>query len=242
MIRQLKEWRCNMRRLFPVVCILIILFVIMTTAAINAEGKNEAVAHTQAIASFKAKDYSALLGMAGFSDTLLNMHFKLYQGYVKNSNTMLAELDVLLDENKDNTAAYAELERRLSWEINGMLLHEYYFENLGGKEPVDINSPLYKKIIDEFVSFDRWQKDFVSTGMMRGIGWVVLYWEPKTGRFINTWVNEHNTGNIAGAKPLLVMDVFEHAYMTDYQLEKGKYIDAFFKNINWKVAAERYSK
>jgi len=75
--------------------------------------------------------------------------------------------------------------------------------------------------------------------MMRGIGWIVLYWEPRTGRMVNVWINEHDTGHLAGAKPLLIMDVFEHAYMIDYQLDKAKYIDSFFKNINWKVIVER---
>ena len=219
---------------------ILILFVCITD--IKAEDKSAELTHTQAIASFQAKDYSNLLGMPGFSDTLLNNHFKLYQGYVKNSNTMLTELDTMLDENKEKTSAYAELERRLSWEINGMLLHEYYFENLGGKQSININSAVYKKIIDEFISFERWQKDFISTGMIRGIGWVVLYWEPKTGRLLNTWIDEHNTGNIAGSTPLLVMDVFEHSFITDYQLDRAKYIDAFFKNINWKVVEERFSK
>ncbi|MDD4894394.1 MAG: superoxide dismutase [Candidatus Omnitrophica bacterium] len=190
----------------------------------------------------KARDFSVLIGMDGFSDTLLNNHFKLYQGYVKNTNIIFEKLDALLTDNKDRTVEYAELERRLSWELDGALLHEYYFENLGGKEPFDVKSPLYKKITEEFGSFDRWKQDFVSVGLMRGIGWVVLYWEPTRGRLLNIWVNEHNIGHIVAAKPLLVMDVFEHAYMTDYQLDRAKYIDAFFKNINWDVVTKRFNE
>ncbi|MFA6609566.1 MAG: Fe-Mn family superoxide dismutase [Candidatus Omnitrophota bacterium] len=188
----------------------------------------------------QAKDFSHLIGMHGFSDTLLNDHFKLYQGYVKNTNAILDRLDAMLSENRSRTVEYAELERRLSWEFDGMLLHEYYFENMGGKEPVDVKSALYKKIAEEFGTFDRWKEDFISTGSMRGIGWAVLYWEPRTGKLINTWVDEHDKGNIVAAKPILVMDVFEHAYMTDYRLDRAKYIEAFFKNIDWKTVQDRF--
>jgi len=186
------------------------------------------------------KDFSYLIGMSGFSDTLLNNHFKLYLGYVKNSDAILEKLNTLLAVKKDNTPEYAELKRRLGWEFNGRLLHEYYFENLGGSQPLDVNTSLYKKITESFGSFENWKQDFISTGMMRGIGWVVVYWEPKTGKLVNVWVNEHDTGHLSGARPLLVMDVFEHAYITDYQLDRAKYIEAYFKNINWQVAAERF--
>jgi len=191
---------------------------------------------------FKAKDFSYLSGMEGFSDKLLDNHFKLYQGYVKNTNILLDKLDALLNDNSEKTVEYAELERRLGWEYNGMLLHEYYFENLGGKDTLSPESALYKKITEEFGTFERWKKDFIGVGSMRGIGWAVLYFEPKTGKLLNIWVNEHNTGNIAGAIPLLVMDVFEHAYLTDYELDKAKYIESFFNNINWKIAEGRFQK
>ncbi|MDD2702493.1 MAG: superoxide dismutase, partial [Candidatus Omnitrophica bacterium] len=85
---------------------------------------------------YQAKDFARLAGMPGFSDTLLNNHFKLYQGYVKNVNTLREKLDALLAEGKDRTPEYAELKRRFGWEFNGMRLHEYYFENMGGKNPL----------------------------------------------------------------------------------------------------------
>ena len=191
---------------------------------------------------FKAKDFSHLSGMEGFSNKLLDNHFKLYQGYVKNTNILFDKLDALLNDNSEKTVEYAELERRLGWEYNGMLLHEYYFENLGGKDTLSAESALHKKIIEEFGTFERWKKDFIGVGSMRGIGWAVLYFEPKTGKLLNIWVNEHNTGNITGAIPLLVMDVFEHAYLTDYELDKAKYIESFFKNINWEIAEGRFQR
>ena len=189
--------------------------------------------------SYQAKDYTRLLGMPGFSEILLNNHFKLYQGYVKNTNLVLQRLNALRTEAKDRTPEYAELKRRFGWEFNGMRLHEYYFENLSGKVPLDTKGPLYKKIVEDFGSLELWKQDFISTGVIRGIGWVILYQDALSARLMNTWINEHDTGHLAGAHPLLVMDVFEHAYFTDYQLERAKYIESFFNNINWPEVEKR---
>jgi len=191
------------------------------------------------IVSYQAKDYSHLSGSAGFSDTLLNNHFKLYQGYVKNTDLLLEKLNAMLSEGKDASPEYAELKRRFGWEFNGMRLHEYYFGNLGGKASPDEKSALYKKISEGFGSFELWKQDFISLGKMRGIGWVILYMDEQSQKLINVWINEHDGGHLSGAKPILVMDVFEHAYITDYQLERAKYIETFFNNINWKEVSQR---
>uniref|UniRef100_A0A7V6CDZ0 superoxide dismutase n=1 Tax=Thermodesulfobacterium geofontis TaxID=1295609 RepID=A0A7V6CDZ0_9BACT len=188
---------------------------------------------------YTAKDYSKLLGMSGFSDALLKNHFTLYQGYVNNTNKLLEILSNLQKEGKYNIPEYAELKRRLGWEWNGMRLHELYFENLGGNGVADKNSKLAQKIVEQFGSFEAWEKDFRATGMMRGIGWVILYQDLISGRLVNFWINEHDVGHPAGCNPLLIMDVFEHAYMLDYGLKKANYIEAFFKNINWKVVESR---
>jgi superoxide dismutase, Fe-Mn family len=197
---------------------------------------------TPAPVAYQGKDYSRLIGTPGFSDTLLNNHFKLYQGYVKNTGTVLDSLNKMLTEGKDRTPEYAELKRRLGWEFNGMRLHEYYFENLGGKAGLDANSPLAKKLAEDFGSVELWRKDFISTGVMRGIGWVILYQDSLTGRLMNTWINEHDVGHLAGGEPLLVMDVFEHAFITDYQLERAKYIEAFMASVNWQEVARRFNQ
>ncbi len=189
--------------------------------------------------AYTAKDYSKLIGMAGFSETLLKNHFTLYQGYVTNTNKVLDAMAAMLKEGKTGTPEYAELKRRLGWEFNGMRLHEHYFENLGGKESLDPNGPLAKKLVENFGSVEAWEKDFRSVGGMRGIGWVVLYQDTVNGGLVNFWINEHDVGHPAGCQPVLVMDVFEHAFMIDYGLKKADYIEAFFKNIDWKAAAAR---
>jgi len=188
---------------------------------------------------YKAKDYSYLIGMSGFSEALLKNHFTLYQGYVANTNKLLETLDNMLKEEKAGSPEYAELKRRLGWEWNGVRLHEYYFENFGGNGIFSGDGKLAKLINDSFGSFENWMKDFKATGTMRGIGWVILYQDLFTGKLINFWINEHDMGHPAGGNPLLVMDVFEHAFMLDYGLKRADYIEAFFRNINWQEVEKR---
>ncbi len=187
---------------------------------------------------YTAKDYSHLIGMQGFSETLLTNHFTLYQGYVTNTNRVLDTLAQLLKDGKTATPEYAELKRRMGFEFNGMRLHEYYFENLGGKGGAP-SGKLAQRMAEDFGGVDVWEADFRATGSMRGIGWTVLYQDTATGRLLNQWINEHETGHPAGCQPLLVMDVFEHAFMTDYGLKRADYIQAFFGNINWEAVEGR---
>ncbi len=191
--------------------------------------------------AYTPKDYSKLIGMEGFSETLLKNHFTLYQGYVTNTNKVLDILDQMTKDGKTGTPEFAELKRRLGWEFNGMRLHEYYFENLGGKTQLDKNARLAKKITEDFGSYEAWEKDFKATGTMRGIGWVVLYQDVTNGRLINFWINEHDVAHPAGCNPILIMDVFEHAFMLDYGLKKADYIEAFFRNIDWRALEARFN-
>lgn len=194
-----------------------------------------------AVEPYKAKNYDALIGnLPGLSDEALKMHFTLYQGYVSNTNKLLDLLDQMDNHGKGRSSEFAGLKRMLGWEFDGMRLHEYYFENLASS-PLDQHGSFYKDIVDQFGSFNRWREDFINTGLMRGIGWVVLYKDAKTGRLTNAWINEHDLGHLAGSQPLLVMDVFEHAYITQYGLDRSGYIEAFFDNINWKEVEKRHA-
>jgi len=188
---------------------------------------------------YNAKDYSKLIGMEGFSETLLKNHFTLYQGYVTNTNKLADTLAQMLKEGKTAVPEYAELKRRFGWEFDGMRLHEYYFENLGAKEAIGNSGKLAKKLTDAFGSYEEWEKDFKGVGAMRGIGWVTLYQDMASGNLFNCWINEHDAGHLVGCNPILILDVFEHAFMIDYGLKRADYITAFFKNINWKAAEGR---
>jgi Fe-Mn family superoxide dismutase len=189
--------------------------------------------------TYTAKDYSKLVGMDGFSEALLKNHFTLYQGYVTNTNKLLDALDRMLKDGQTGTTEYAELKRRLGWEFNGMRLHEYYFENLGGEGIIRKDGNLAAKLTAGFGSCEAWERDFRATGAMRGIGWAVLYQDVASGRLMNFWINEHDVAHPAGGNPLLIMDVFEHAFMLDYGLKRADYIEAFFRNVDWSAAERR---
>jgi superoxide dismutase, Fe-Mn family len=192
---------------------------------------------------YEPKDFAPLLGMKSFSKRLLNDHLALYQGYVTNTNTLVEHLDRLAQAGPSGAPEYAELKRRFGWEFSGMRLHEYYFGNLSKNAgPLDTHSALHKKLVNEFGSYPHWEKDFKATGAFRGIGWAVLYYDPAESRLFNAWINEHDTGQLFGCVPLLIMDVFEHAFLTDFGLKRGEYIDAFFQSVDWPEVNRRYEE
>lgn len=191
---------------------------------------------------YTTRDFSHLIGMEGFSDELLKIHFTLYQGYVTQTNQLSRLLGSYVSATEKPDYAYQALKRRFSFEFDGMRLHELYFENLGGKDPLDPQSALFKRIVKDFGSYEAWKGDFVATGMMRGIGWAILYLDPKSGRLFNSWISEHETGHLAAGVPILVMDVWEHAYMVQYRLDKAKYIEAFLNNIDWSKPGHRWQE
>ncbi|MBI4599130.1 superoxide dismutase [Candidatus Uhrbacteria bacterium] len=183
---------------------------------------------------YEPQNFDRLLGLEGFSDQLLKNHFTLYQGYVTNTNKLMDELRALAADEKLATPAASELRRRLGWEWNGMRLHELYFGNMSAKGGMDTSSlPIQQKIESQFGSMEAWTKDFKAAGAMRGIGWVILYHDRATDKLVNAWINEHDAGHLAGSTPILLMDVFEHAFMLDYGLKRADYIEAFFKAIDW---------
>jgi len=189
--------------------------------------------------AYEAKNYDKLLGTEGFSDKLLQNHFKLYQGYVANTNKA-AEL---LKSLEAGTPAWAEVKRRFGWEFNGMRLHELYFGNLKkGGAALNSNSKIAKKIAEQYGSIENWEKDFRTSGSMRGIGWVVLSYDKEADKLFNVWINEHDVGHLGGAVPLLVLDVFEHAFMPDYMMDRASYMNSFFKAVNWDEINKRLEK
>ena len=192
---------------------------------------------------YTAKDFTHLLGLTGFSDTMLTNHFTLYGGYVTNSNKFLEKLDTV----EKGSIEYNEIKRRLGWEINGIKLHEAYFGNMTKDNSGDLSSELDKNIniknalIKSYGSLTEWEASIKRNGMMRGIGWVLLIQDSETKEIFHTWVGEHNVGHISGVKVLLVMDCWEHAYITDYGIKRADYINAFINTIDWDVVESRYN-
>jgi Fe-Mn family superoxide dismutase len=191
---------------------------------------------------FEPMNFDRLMGTQGFSDTLMKNHFTLYQGYVTNSNKLMDAFKKMRDEGTLATPEAAELRRRFGWEFNGMRLHELYFGNMTKeKSELQKGEKFEKKLTEDFGSVDAFMKEFKAVGAQRGIGWAVLTYDSITNRLFNVWVNEHDVGHLAGTVPVLIMDVFEHAFMIDYGLKRADYIEAFAASIDWSVAESRFS-
>ncbi|HSE31413.1 MAG TPA: superoxide dismutase [Pyrinomonadaceae bacterium] len=197
---------------------------------------------------YKPRQFN-LSGLNGISDETLEMHFKLYEGYVKETNNLSERINEFIADGKvdqEELPAYSELTRRLGFEYNGMVLHEYYFDNLksgGGTGDPTKSTEFVKAAESAFGAYDIWKADFVGIGKMRGVGWAICYQNPANGRLSNHWITLHETGNVAGFTPILVMDVWEHAFLLDYKpAERPKYIEAFFSNIDWNAVEGRLGK
>jgi superoxide dismutase, Fe-Mn family len=191
--------------------------------------------------TYKAKQFK-LSGLKGISDETLKMHFALYEGYVKNTNLLMEQISEITHKKKASglDPAYAELTRHLGFEFGGMVLHEYYFENLAAKGNGSPSADFKRALDHSFDGFENWKQAFAAVGEMRGVGWAILYQDPVTEKLSNHWIALHQDGVPSGFKPLLVMDVWEHAFLLDYKpAERGKYIDAFFSNVDWEAVHRR---
>ena len=195
--------------------------------------------------TYKPRQFN-LSGLKGISDKTMQMHFKLYEGYVKSVNELNQKIAEVLKHGKvdqEEFPAYSELTRRLGFEYNGMVLHEHYFGNLkagGAGQP----NPAFKQEAEfGYGSYETWKVDFAGVGKMRGVGWAICYQDPVTGALSNHWIELHEIGNVSGYNPILVMDVWEHAFLLDYApSDRPKYIEAFFSNVDWDAVQGRLRK
>lgn len=181
--------------------------------------------------------------LKGISKTNIDEHLKLYSGYVKNANNILEKVEELSENIEDNQFALTEMQRRFSFEFNGMRNHEYYFSAFedGAKEISD--GELKSAIEKEWGSFDKWFSVFKSIAKTRGVGWVNLYYDNKTDRLVNGWVDEQHLGHLNGLQPILCLDMWEHSFVADYQPSgKGQYIEDFFANLNWEKIEENFAE
>lgn len=195
----------------------------------------------EGVMTYSVKNYDSLIGTPGFSNELLKNHFQLYKGYVEHTNALIREFTSALTEGKTGTQCYSELKRRFSWEFNGMRLHELYFDSMtNGGSSLDREAALKKHIVEDFGSFETWQKAFRAVGAIRGVGWTLLCYDPEGNSLYNVWVNEHDTGYLARTVPLLIMDLWEHAFMLDYGIKRDDYISAFLDAVDWERVSQRY--
>jgi len=192
--------------------------------------------------NYEVKSFEFLKeGIDGISAKTLTLHLSLYQGYVTNVNKLTEKLAVLRQEKKTNEAEYTELQRRFGWEWNGMRLHEYYFECLSKTPaPLKEESALFVGIKKSFENYEAWENDFKALALSRGIGWVALCYDQEKDMLFNVWINEHHIGHLAGLPVVLIIDVFEHAFMLDYETKRADYISAFLRVLDWSVMEKRF--
>jgi Fe-Mn family superoxide dismutase len=180
--------------------------------------------------------------LKGISKKNIEEHLKLYAGYVKNANTVVEKISELSKDSEKNMYLIGELFRRFSFEYNGMRNHEIYFNSLsGGTKPLPKNSKLEKVLIEICQSVDMFIMGFKNIAMTRGIGWAVLWYDKKDKRLLYSWVDEQHLGQLNGCETILALDMWEHAYVTDYQPSgKKQYIEDFFANLNWEVVEKNF--
>jgi Fe-Mn family superoxide dismutase len=181
-------------------------------------------------------------GLNGISEEQIVQHWGLYEGYIAQSNALKKDLETMLANGEGGTAGYADRRRRYGFEFNGMVLHEYYFGNLKAGVACDENGGFAQAVAKRWGSFEAWKEDFTNTGKSRRIGWAICAMDPSTGDINNHFIQLHEEGNVPGFQPLLVMDVWEHAYMVDHKASgRPDYINAFWSNVNWDVVECRYA-
>lgn len=180
---------------------------------------------------YAARDFRRLHGLNGLPDPLLSAHLGLYRGYVRHANRLVARLRAA----RPGSPEWAEMTRRMGFEINGMRLHELYFENLVPRG-TPVPEALGRALDGTWGSFSSWKREFAAMGGMRGIGWVILYRDPADGKLSNHWIGLHDHGHPAGFAPLLVMDVWEHAHPG---MDRTRYVEAFLSNVDWRRVASR---
>jgi superoxide dismutase, Fe-Mn family len=191
---------------------------------------------------YVAKDYSHIKGLKGITDEQIAEHLKLYNGYVNRTNALLKKTYELCVAGKQGESEFQELKRRQGWEFNGMRLHEYYFDQFaprGGNTLTDKNA--FGSIVTaQYGSVDNWHTDMVGVAKSPGIGWAICFQDPINGAILNTWIEQHDGGHLIGCKPLLIVDIFEHAFTVYLKpTERAKYLDDFHANIDWEVIAGR---
>lgn len=191
--------------------------------------------------TFKEKVFN-LKGLKGFSTKNIEEHLKLYSGYVKHANLILEKINTLDKNDPNNSYLLNELQRRFSFEFNGVRNHEYYFSSLeNGPISIKKDSTLKTALQKDFGSFENWLNEFQRMALTRGIGWAILSYDPKTNQLLNHWVDEQHIGHLTSTNPIICLDMWEHSYYLDYSpAEKKKYIETFFDNLNWSIVEENF--
>jgi len=191
---------------------------------------------------YSAKNFDSLLGIKGLSNKLMSAHFELYKGYVNQTNTLNQMINSMITSTTFSKEEFSALKKAYAFEFNGMKLHELFFENLSKNSILDTKSPFYQKILEDFGSYENWKKDFMQTGLSRGIGWVMCFYDKTLNRLINVWIESHDKGVPIFDNIIIIMDCWEHAYLQDFGIRRIDYIQTFVNRINWDIVLNRFNQ
>ena len=194
--------------------------------------------------TYEAKTFD-IPSLEGISQKQIEEHLKLYQGYVNHTNKVFEQVSQwITDDMEGNKYVIGELWRRLGFEFDGMRNHEYYFGALeGGAQAFDPSSDVGKAIVAHYGSYENLLTGMKFVSDTRGSGWAILYYDPVSKGFIGGWIDEHHLGALSTLPIILAIDCWEHAYMVDHLPSgRGKYVDAYLNNINWKTVDEWFRK
>ena len=171
-------------------------------------------------------------------------HIELYQGYLKNFNEVSAKLDTADKQNVNcNHSEFRSLKLDETFNMNGVYLHELYFANIGDiHSEIKMDSLAYMRLSRDFGSFDAWQKDFIACAAASQCGWAVTYFNTYTQTYMNAVIDLHTNNIPFGTYPVIVMDVWQHAYYRDYLKDVTTYTRAMMKLLRWPVIEERVKK
>lgn len=184
--------------------------------------------------------------VSGISRGALDLHAELYRGYVRQVAMLQRQADILLHDSSSEPPVQMRRDsvaQRLAFELNGMLLHELFFEQLDGQPsgagPAS-GSAFQHAIIAAFPSLDAWRMNVTSLSQTRGMGWVLTSRNPGNGLLGNYWISEHHIGVPVGHQPIAVFDLWEHAYLPDHaDGDRKDYMSTLFRNLDWSVLDQR---
>lgn len=193
-------------------------------------------------AQIEARTFDNLSTVEGLSESQLTQHLGLYKGYVARINEierLIRESDPELAKVNITYAPFRELHVEQSFALNGVILHEYYFENLGGERLAATQTEMFHPlVVKQFGSWDNYVNHVMALG--RGMrGWVMTGYNMRDGKIHNYGLDQHNQWVPVNVIPLMVLDVYEHAYMIDFGTRRPAYLDVFMQNVNWRVVDAR---
>jgi superoxide dismutase, Fe-Mn family len=178
------------------------------------------------------------------SDKNINNHKKLYQDYLEKFNATSAKLDSV-DKSAAHTnhSSYRSFKIDETFNMNGSYLHELYFANIAdNNSQINMDTLSFMRINRDFGTFDNWQKDFIACGLSSRCGWVITYLNTFTQSYMNTFIDLHSENVPVGMHPVIVVDMWQHAYYKDYLKDSKTYLTAMMKQLNWRVIEERFKK